>query len=133
MKNVKKVKPVIPPYPFDAYAKIISPLPPEDGGGFMVSFADLPGCISDGETEAEALENSKDAFMTWVAARTDMGKTIPEPSARPSDFVATDASGRLLARLPKYLHTRLTLRAQREGVSVNSLVLAFIAAGLGQS
>jgi len=133
MQTVKKVKPVTPPYPFDAYSKIISPLSAEDGGGFMISFPDLPGCISDGETEEEALENGKDAFMSWVAARADLGKPIPEPSARPSDFVAADASGRLLARLPKYLHSRLTQRAQREGVSVNSLVLAFIAAGLGQS
>jgi len=133
MKNVKKIKPVTPPYPFDAYSKIISPLSPEGGGGFMVSFADLPGCISDGETEEEALENSKDAFISWISARADMGKPIPEPSSRPSDFVAADASGRLLARLPKYLQSRLTQRAQREGVSVNSLVLAFIAAGLGQS
>ncbi|MBF0406396.1 MAG: toxin-antitoxin system HicB family antitoxin [Candidatus Riflebacteria bacterium] len=41
-------------------------------------------------------------------------------------------SGKFLARVPKYIHARLSKRAEREGVSVNALVLSFIATGLGQ-
>jgi len=129
MKKITKVK---PPFEFDAYTRVLSRLSKEDGGGFMITFPDLPGCMSDGETEEEALENGRDAFISWVSARIDQGKDIPEPKARSVDFVEADVSGRFLARVPKYIHARLVKRAQREGVSVNSLVLAFIAAGLGQ-
>ncbi len=129
---MKKIAKVNPPFEFDAYTRMLSRLSKEDGGGFMITFPDLPGCMSDGETEEEALENGRDAFVSWVSARIDQGKDIPEPRARSVDFVEADVSGRFLARVPKYIHARLVKRAQREGVSVNSLVLAFIAAGLGQ-
>ncbi|MBS1222642.1 MAG: hypothetical protein H6R23_2262, partial [Proteobacteria bacterium] len=35
-------------------------------------------------------------------------------------------------RLPKSLHAKLAARARQEGVSLNTLVLAFIAEGLGR-
>ena len=35
---------------FEDYSINISPLPVEDGGGFLVTFPDLPGCIADGAT-----------------------------------------------------------------------------------
>lgn len=129
---MKKIAKVNPPFEFDAYTRVLSRLPKEDGGGFLITFPDLPGCMSDGETEEESLENGRDAFIAWMSARVDQGKDIPEPKAKPVDFVEADVSGRFLARVPKYIHARLVKRAQREGVSVNSLVLSFIAAGLGQ-
>ncbi|RCK79316.1 MAG: hypothetical protein OZSIB_0187 [Candidatus Ozemobacter sibiricus] len=130
--TIKKISPAQPPHPFEAYTRIISPLPPEEGGGFLVTFPDLPGCMADGDTEQEALTNGKDAFLAWVAARTDQGKTIPAPRTRPEDFITPEASGRLLARLPKSLHARLIERARQESVSINSLLLSFVAAGLAQ-
>ena len=36
------------------YRYILKPLPEEDGGGYLIEFPDLPGCISDGETPEEA-------------------------------------------------------------------------------
>ena len=32
------------------YAIRIEPLPREEGGGFLVTVPDLPGCVADGET-----------------------------------------------------------------------------------
>jgi len=130
MKKIAKVK---PPFDFDSYTRILSRLSEEDGGGFLITFPDLPGCMSDGDTEKAALENAKDAFFSWVSARIDQGKAIPEPRPRSVDYVEADVSGRFLARLPKYIHARLVKRAAREGVSVNSLVLSFIASGLSQN
>lgn|GEM_PF-183848 len=128
---MKKIVKVLPPFAFEAYTRVLSRLPDEEGGGFLVTFPDLPGCKSDGETEEEALANGRDAFVSWVSARIDQGKNIPEPAGKTVDYVAADVSGRFLARLPKYIHARLVKRAEREGVSVNALVLAFIASGLG--
>jgi len=47
-----------------AYAVVIEPLSAEDGGGFLARVTDLPGCMSDGETPAEALANVEDAIAT---------------------------------------------------------------------
>jgi len=42
------------------------------------------------------------------------------------------ACGKFVARVPKTVHAQLATRAKAEGVSLNSLVLAFIAEGLGR-
>lgn len=39
----------------------------EDDGGFVVSCPALTGCHSQGETEAEAIENISDAIEGWLA------------------------------------------------------------------
>ena len=77
--TIKKIKSSKSPYSFEAYSHVISQIPKEDGGGFLITFPDLPGCMSDGKTEAEAVANGKDAFKAWVSARKDAGKEIPVP------------------------------------------------------
>jgi antitoxin HicB len=131
MSTIKQIKTVTPPYPFEAYARVITPLSKDDGGGYLITFPDLPGSISDGDTEEEALENGKDAFLTWVSATIDMGKQVPAPDWRP-DTIPEIASGKFLTRVPKTVHARLIRKARTEGVSLNSLVLGFIAEGLGK-
>jgi len=42
------------------------------------------------------------------------------------------SSGQFRQRIPKTMHARLTARAEREGVSLNTLVTAMIAEGLGR-
>ena len=126
VKNIKKVK---PPYPFEAYTHVVSPLSAEDGGGFLITFPDLPGCISDGETMEEAIENGRDAFISWVSARVDMKKTIPKPVIR--EVNVDNFSGRFVQRVPKSLHARLAMQAKKDGVSLNTFILSIISEGLG--
>lgn len=126
--NVKKIKPVTPPYPFEAYGHVIAPLSADDGGGYMITFPDLPGCMSDGETMEEVFVNGRDAFNGWMAAQVDLKRHIPEPThydeeGKPIKFVQ---------RLPRSLHASLQARAKAEGVSLNTLVLTLIAEGLGR-
>ena len=130
--EIKRIKRIAAPWPFEAYAHIISRLADEDGGGYLITFPDLPGCMADGETEAEAVENGRDAFIAVVSALADMGRDIPAPSFCPEDVAVLGASGKFVARVPKSIHARLTIRAKAEGVSLNSLVLALIAEGLGR-
>lgn len=101
-------------YPFD-----IRPLSKDEGGGFLVTFPDLPGCMSDGETPEEALANAKEAFEAWTAAAKTWRRGIPKP-------FAGRGSGRFMARVPKSLHARLAARAQEEGVSLNTLVVSLL-------
>ena len=108
-------------YPFE-----IRPLSAEEGGGFLISYPDFSDCISDGETVEEALVNGKDALKATVAALK--GKNLPVPGPNSGGI----ASGKFVARVPKSVHAQLTTRAKAEGVSLNTLVVAFIAQGLGR-
>lgn len=62
-------------YPFD-----LRPLPPDEGGGWLVEFPDLPGCIADGETPEEAIREAEDTLRSYVLTLRELGKPIPAPS-----------------------------------------------------
>lgn len=64
------------------YPVVVEPLPAEDGGGFVATVPDLPGCMSDGATPEEALTNVQDAILTWIEAAKDLGHAVPKPSRR---------------------------------------------------
>lgn len=52
---------------------------PEDDG-YLVEFVDLPGCITEGETLADALSNSREALTGFLASLFERNLPIPEPS-----------------------------------------------------
>ncbi len=58
----------------------IRPLAKDMGGGYLAIIPDLPGCMSDGETPAEALANGYDAAQAWLDTATELGRDIPAPS-----------------------------------------------------
>mgnify|MGYP000170870080 CR=1 FL=1 len=62
------------------YKVVIEALSEEDGGGFLATVPELPGCMSDGETRQEALANVEDAIDTWIACAQQMGRSIPKPA-----------------------------------------------------
>ena len=112
---------------FDDYPFELRPLTKAEGGGWLITWPDLAGCMSDGETPEEAIENGKDAFAAWSSVRTrDLKKAMPKPAAaaKPARFVL---------RAPRSLHARLVERAKEEGVSLNTLVTSFIAESLGKA
>ena len=39
-----------------------------EGGGWLATFPDLPGCMSDGETPEEAMQNARQAEISWIAS-----------------------------------------------------------------
>lgn len=53
---------------------------PAEGGGFIALVPDLPGCMSDGETEEEALRSVKDAIAEWIDEARRLDRPIPPPS-----------------------------------------------------
>ncbi len=61
------------------YKVVIEPLAEEEGGGYLATVPELPGCMSDGATRAEALTNIEDAMATWLFCARKMGTPIPEP------------------------------------------------------
>jgi predicted RNase H-like HicB family nuclease len=54
--------------------------------GYSVSCPGLPGCWSQGATEAEALENIQDAIREYLAAVNDLLQETPEAEVREVDI-----------------------------------------------
>jgi antitoxin HicB len=62
------------------YAVRIDRLSEGDGGGYLATVPDLPGCMSDGETPEEALKNVQEAIASWIEAAKEWKQDIPKPS-----------------------------------------------------
>lgn len=86
-------------------------------GGFVASYPELPGCITCGETIAEAVSNAQDAKQSWIEASLEAGDNIPEPET------IEDYSGQFKLRIPKSLHKQLAEKSKREGISMNQYCL----------
>jgi antitoxin HicB len=84
-----------------------------DEGGYVVSFPELPGCITCGETVESAVANAEDAKREWINAALEEGIIIHEPDD------LENYSGQFKLRIPKSLHRSLTEHARREGISMN--------------
>src|SRR5476649_2856027 len=108
------------------YRFTVRPLTAEEGGGYLIEFPDLPGCMSDGDTIDEAIENGQDAIQAWIEAAKEMGRPIPKPGELESQ------SGKWVQRVPKSIHLRLVKKAKEEGVSLNTLVITLLSDSLAQ-
>ena len=64
-----------------SYPVLIRPLRADEGGGYLATVPDLPGCMSDGETPEEAITNVRDAILCWFEMVEEMGRPVPPPSA----------------------------------------------------
>lgn len=85
----------------------------QDEGGFVISYPDLPGCITCGETIESATQNAKDAKREWIRAALEEGIEIYEPDS------LENYSGQFKLRIPRSLHRSLAEHSQREGISMN--------------
>ena len=66
-------------------------LEPQTGGGYTAYIPDLPGVVSEGDTEEEAVANIKEALAEALASYLDGSDGIPwEPSTRPADQAEID-------------------------------------------
>ena len=100
---------------FEDYAIRIEPLPCEEGGGFLVTVPDLPGCMA---------PSSKPSPKRKTPSKGGQWRT-------PGQGRPAHAQG--IQRIPESLHQRLATRATAEGVSLNQLAATYLAQGLGHS
>lgn len=108
------------------YPMVIRSLSDEEGGGVLVEYPDLPGCMADGDTLEEAIREGEDAVKAWIATAKAEGKSIPQPNK------FKKYSGQFRARIPKSLHADLARRAELEGVSLNTMAITLLAEGLSK-
>lgn len=62
------------------YAVHIERLAESDGGGYLATVPDLPGCMSDGATPEEALKNVQEAIASWIEAAKEWKLEVPKPA-----------------------------------------------------
>ena len=53
-----------------------------DGAYWFATVEELPGCMSDGDSEAEALASVRDAMHGWISAALEAGRPIPAERVR---------------------------------------------------
>ncbi len=48
-----------------------------EDSGWIAECPSLPGCVTQGETKADAVRNIKEAIEGWIETMTDHGQPIP--------------------------------------------------------
>jgi antitoxin HicB len=81
----------------DQYLFTVRPLSKEEGGGYLVEYPDIPGCMSDGETVEEAIRNGREALLDCLEVFKESGRKAPRPSIEAAQW---------RQRLPRTLYSK---------------------------
>jgi len=54
----------------------------KDDNTFVVEVPELPGCMADGQTYAEAVKNAEEIINEWIETARKLGRPIPEPRGK---------------------------------------------------
>ena len=97
----------------------------EDGGDrqWYATIPDLGRYVFKGygETPDQALKSLMEIGEDILNDYKNRGISLPEPSREEEDF-----SGRVLLRMPKYLHARLNREASLNNISLNSYIVSVL-------
>ena len=99
------------------YNKIIQEIHDESSHYFYGKILELDGCQSTGDTLEELIANLTEAMEGHIEVMLENEMEIPEPIKEES------LSGKFVIRVPKSLHRRLVIEAEREGVSLNQYAM----------
>ena len=97
-----------------------------DDGAYRAEILEFPGCVAIGDTDIDALKSLSEVAESWIEAALEMGQEIPPPLESSQGY-----SGKLVLRMPRSLHRKAALVAQREGVSLNQLIVNGLAEHIG--
>lgn len=54
----------------------------KDDEAFIAEVPELPGCMADGKTRKEAIENAETIIEEWLEVAKEEGRPIPAPRGR---------------------------------------------------
>ena len=54
----------------------------DEDQAFIAEVPELPGCVADGETYQEALQNLEIIMQEWIETANAVGHPIPQPKGR---------------------------------------------------
>lgn len=88
----------------------------EEDAAFIARAAEFSSLAAHGDTLEDALREIKTVVEIVLRDLEESGEFIPQP------FGTRTFSGRLVLRMPEYLHRRLALESLEQGVSLNQLL-----------
>jgi len=94
-------------------------------GGYEITFPELPGCATYGDTLEEVLSNVEEAKLVWISAMLKSGFAVPAPR----DNIGF--SGKFLVRCSASLHRALSDMAALEEVSLNQYIVQALGEKVG--
>ncbi|CAN5291171.1 type II toxin-antitoxin system HicB family antitoxin [soil metagenome] len=83
---------------------------------FVARVAEFPSLAAHGNTQEEAISEIKEVVSFVLNDLKESDEPIPEP------FGKRSFSGRLVLRMPEYMHRQLTIEAIQQGISLNQLL-----------
>lgn len=92
---------------------------------FIATCPSFPDLSAFGDTPQEAIAEAQIVVEMYVAEYEEEGVPLPEPQT------VQEYSGRILLRMPKSLHAQLARAAEREGVSLNALMIYYLSEAHG--
>lgn len=107
-------------YKFNAY-----PVETTDGIEWVVRFPDINNCGGSGKTIELAIQDAYENLAFELEMLAEEGKPVPTSKLNES------YSGKLLIRMPRFLHEKLTTISEEEGVSINQFVVASLSEKVG--
>ncbi len=99
------------------YTYLVQHINDESGKYFYGKILELDGCQSTGDTLEEVYQNLNEAMEGYIETKLENNINVPLP------VQSEDFSGKFVVRLPKTLHQRLAIEAEKEGVSLNQYAL----------
>ncbi len=99
------------------YTRLVQEMNDEGGHYFYGRVLELDGCQTTADTLAELYANLNEIMESYIEIKLENNLHIPIPET------ADKYSGKFVVRLPKTLHQRLAIEANKEGVSLNQLAL----------
>lgn len=54
----------------------------DDDQSYVVEVPELPGCMADGRTYEEAIQNAQIVISEWIDTAQSIGREIPQPRGR---------------------------------------------------
>ncbi len=92
---------------------------------FVATSLEFPGASGFGATWEAAVADVREAILGILDVMVEDGEPVPDPRK------LENFSGRVNLRMPRSLHRDLAIGAEREGVSLNTLMLTHLATGVG--
>ena len=54
----------------------------DEDGAFIAEVPELPGCMADGPTKAEALSAVERVAQAWIETANELGRPVPKPQGK---------------------------------------------------
>ncbi len=99
----------------------------DEEGGYIATSPEFEDLSAFGATAQEAAAQLESVVRIAIASYRDSGWTLPKPKR------VHEHSGQLRVRLPKSLHGRLADEAERDGVSLNTLIVTLLSLRAGEA